>query len=185
MTAGKDVASIAGDGKTVKAKAKGTATIAICDDAGRTVKTQQVKVYKLSGAYFLQSAKVNSLNLSVKKASKAKNARAVVYKQKNAKSQQVKFTLKNGYYQVRFVHSGKYLKVKNSSKKQGAAVVQAKKASAKSQQWKITVDSKNRLTFTNRNSGKVLAIKGTAKSGASMIQRTSNGALVEKWVPVK
>lgn len=185
VVSGTDVVSIANDGVTVKAKAKGTATIAILDELGRQVKTQKVTVYKLSGSYFLQSAKKTSLNVSVKGKSKASNAQAVVAKKKNHKSQKVKFYLSNGYYQIKLAHSGKRLSVKSSSKKQNAPVVQTKKSSKKSQQWKISVDSKNRLTFTNRKSGKVLVIKGSVKSGASLVQRASTASLREKWNAVK
>ena len=185
VTSGTNVVGIAKDGKTVKAKAKGSATIAIQDNAGRTVTTKKIEVYKLSGAYFLQSAKNKTLNMSVKKASKKKNARAVMYKKKDTKSQKVKFTLQSGYYRVKYVHSGKCLTVKGASKKQKADAVQAKASTSKAMQWKISVDKKNRLTFTNRNSGKVLAINGSAKSGAGLVQRKPTGALVEKWVAVK
>jgi len=185
VVSGKGVASIASDGKTVRAKATGTAKVAVVDNVGRTVRTQTVSVYKLSGAFFLQSGKSSKLNASVKKGSKTSNARAVVAKAKNTKSQKVKFVLSNGYYRAKFVHSGKYLTVKSASKKSGAAVVQRSKSSSKSQQWKISVDGKNRLTFTNRNSGKVLVIRGTVKSGAGLSQRVPSGALREKWVPVK
>ena len=185
VVSGKDVVSIAKDGTTVKAKKKGTAKVAIYDEAGKKVKTQKVKVYGLSGSYTLNSAKNPALCVSVKKDSKRVNAAADVSKKAGKVSQAVKFTFSNGYYRIKLVGSKKYLAPKAASKKAGAAIVQVKKSSSKAQQWKISVDKGNRLTFTNRKSGKVLRIKGEIASGSTLIQGNPTTALRSKWVPTR
>ncbi|MDO4399711.1 MAG: S8 family serine peptidase [Coriobacteriia bacterium] len=185
VVSGEGVVSIAKDGVTVKAKTKGTATLAIYNKAGKKVKTQKVKVYNLSGSYTLNSAKKSMLCVSVKRDSKRVNAAAVVSKKVGKASQAVKFVRDNGYYRVKMVGSKKYLAAKGASKKAGAAIVQVEKSSSKAQQWKITVDKKNRLTFTNRKSGKVLRIKGDIASGSVLIQANPTTALYAKWIPTR
>ena len=104
-------------------------------------------------------------------------AKAVLTKSRKAKSAKLKLIYKNGYYQFMFTHSGKLLKIKSSNKKQNTPAIQALSFKSKATQWKVTVDSKNRLTFVNRNSGKVLAAKGKA-----VVQRKQTGAATEKWL---
>lgn len=183
VLSGKGIVKVSKDG-TVTAKKKGAAKVAIVDDAGRTVKTCKVKVYKLSGSFTIQSAKKANLALAVKNASKASNAPLVLQKlgSKPAKSQQFKFARSGSTYTVKVVNSGKYLAVKAASKKAGAAAVQKKKSGSAAQKWKVSVDKNNRLTFTNAKSGKVLGVKGTVKNGAKVVQQEFANSASQKWV---
>lgn len=185
VLSGKGVVSVAKNG-TVTARKQGMAKLGIFDEAGKKVKSFKVRVYKLSGVYNLQSAKKASLYWDIRDYSHKSGAQLITWKLKDAKrqkNQQFKFTRAGSTYQMKAVHSGKILTIKGSSKEAGAWVVQRAKTDAKASKWKISVDAKNRLTFTNAKSGKVLAISGAAKRGAGIIQRAPMGTSAEKWRP--
>jgi hypothetical protein len=177
VVSGTGVVSIAKNGHTVKAKKAGKAKLAVVDSVGKQVASKTVRVYKLAGKHAVCNVGKGKARLAVAKNSQKTGAKAVLTKSKAAKSAKVKIIYKNGYYQFAYAHSGKPLKIKASSKKQNARAIQAGSFKTKATQWKVTVDSKNQLTFVNRNSGKVLAAKGNA-----VVQRKSTGTTTEKWL---
>ena len=177
VVAGSGVVSIAKNGRTVKARKTGAAKLAIIDSAGTQVASKTVRVYKLAGKHAVCNVGKGKARLAVVKNSQKIGAKAVLTKSRKAKSAKLKLIYKNGYYQFMFTHSGKLLKIKSSNKKQNTPAIQALSFKSKATQWKVTVDSKNRLTFVNRNSGKVLAAKGKA-----VVQRKQTGAATEKWL---
>ena len=177
VVSGTGVVSIAKNGHTVKAKKPGKAKLAVVDSVGKQVASKTVRVYKLAGKHAVCNVGKGKARLAVAKNSQKTGAKAVLTKSKAAKSAKVKIIYKNGYYQFAYAHSGKPLKIKASSKKQNARAIQAGSFKTKATQWKVTVDSKNQLTFVNRNSGKVLAAKGN-----TVVQRKSTGTTTEKWL---
>ena len=177
VISGDNVVSVAKNGYTVKAKRSGKATIAVIDNAGKTVKTSKVTVYKLKGAKTIANAAKSKLSMCVYKDSKKSGAKVVLRNAGKMKSEKIRLVYKKGYYYFVFEHSSKLLKIKKSSKKQNAPAIQATLSHAKSLQWKVQVDKKNRLTFVNRKTGKVLAIKGK-----SVVQRKPTGKSNEKWI---
>ena len=177
VVSGSDVVSIAKDGRTVKAKGIGRAKLAVVNSAGKRVASSTIRVYKLAGKHAVCNVGKGEAKLAVSKNSKKAGAKVVLTKNGKVKSTKVKVVYRNGYYQFLFTHSSKPLKIKASSKKQYAPAVQGASPKNKATQWKVTVDSNNRLTFINRNSGKVLAAKGK-----TVVQRKPTGTSTEKWL---
>ena len=177
VVSGAGVVSVAKDGNTVKAKKTGEAKLVVVDSTGKQVASKTVRVYKLTGKHAVCNIGKGKAQLSVSKNSKKTGAKVVLTKNAKATSAKVRVLYKNGYYQFIFNHTGKPLKIQASSKNQYAPAIQALSLEKKATKWKVTVDSKNRLTFVNCNSGKVLAAKGKA-----VVQRESTDTTVEKWL---
>lgn len=177
VVSGTGIVAVAKDGHTVQAKKPGKAKLAVIDSTGKRVASSTVRVYKLTGKHAICNIGKGEAHLAVSKNSQKAGAKAVLTKNSKLKSTVVKVAYKSGYYQLLFTHSGKPLKVKASSKKQYAPAVQGSSMKNKAAKWKVTVDGKNRLTFVNCNSGKVLAAKGK-----TVVQRVSTGTATEKWL---
>ena len=177
VVSGKGVVYVGKNGRTVKALAPGKAKVAVVDATGRTLKERDITVYRLKGVHMLANVANEKLKLSVVGDSRKAGAKTVLRVTEKTKSAKLKFTYKKGFYQLVFTHSGNPLKIKASSKKQNAPAVQGKSLKLQTTQWKITVDSKNRLMFFNRVSGKALVAKGTR-----IVQRTPAFAASERWV---
>ena len=180
VISGKGVVSISKSGKTVKALKRGTAKIAIYNNAGKKVKTRTIAVYPLKGMYCIRSAADKSVYLGVIDASKANNAPLVGSKKRAGVGTEVKLVRKGFAYQVKYMHSKKLMMPINKAKGPKWQVVQAKSDGSKAQLWRIVVDKKNRISFKGVVSHKVVALKGV-HVGASVLQRVPTGGAAEKW----
>ncbi len=91
----------------------------------------------------------------------------------------------SGYCRVMNVGSGLALAVQNSSMDSGALIVQQPRLTDGSADWLPGRNAANvaTYTFTNRLSGKVLDVPGSAKSSNAQLDQSSfNGGANQKWL---
>ena len=176
-------------GNVVTAKKAGVAKLGVFNKLGKQVATRQVSVYKLSGAYLMQSCMKGKSNmcLDMEGEGAGNGVQMIVWGKHGRANQQFTFALQSdGSYMVKSVNSGKYLDVNGASKAWGQNVIQWQRNGDANQRWRIKVDTSNRLTFVNVNSGLVFDVEGgKADWGARMIQWGANGGLNQKWKLVK
>ena len=141
-----------------------------------------------NGTYRIVSALSNKLSLDVAGASTANGATVQVWKNNKSKAQKWKLTkvtktVKNGWYRIKNVGSGKVLDVAGGSTANGANVQQYKKNSSLAQAFYLTYNTKTGYyTIKNALSGKMVEVAGASiYNGANVQQYKSNNTRAQKW----
>lgn len=142
--------SVKVSGKTVTARKAGVSTIGIYNRLGKRVAAKTVTVYTFEGPVYLKTGTAAKLYLQV--------ADGEATLQGKSKAGEQFFTLKasGGYYTILAQGSGLALQPKKVDGEFTATLAEAAATGSKAQQWEVSADSKNRLAFKNRKTGKVL-----------------------------
>ena len=78
------------------------------------------------------------MNIEVSGASNDVGANVQIYSKNNAICQRIEVTyVGDGYYKLKFMHSGKYLTVKSAGKENGTNIIQADDENSDAQKWVI------------------------------------------------
>ena len=169
-------------GSTLTGLSPGKVTLAVLDVAGVERQTFEVEVYALSGWYKLTSAANAKLALNVRGGYVANSTNINLATASGARHQAWRFEEQTDCsYVIRNAKSGKLVHVAWGSAAHGANVIQYPQNDMLWQQWRMEVDAQNYVSFVSDESGLVLGVAGTAKSGANVQQQDPTGAAGQKW----
>ena len=136
-----------------------------------------------NGKYQICSALDNAYVVSVASASQADEANVILYANEYHTNQIFDFEyLKNGYYKITAVHSGKCLDVYNNENKSGANVQQYRWDNNSNQNWIVREADDGYFYIISKGNGLYLDVYGgEAHNDANIDTYSGHGGSSEKW----
>ncbi|MDO4399597.1 MAG: RICIN domain-containing protein [Coriobacteriia bacterium] len=180
---GKDVAKLKDN--TMTALKKGKASIRIVNTMGKILAEQELRVYKLSGEYYLSSSVSPGRVVDIDAWLTENGGNIILWDSTGLVNQKYNFNRKSdGTYRIKSVYSGNYLQVSENAETPNN-VEQWQGTSNDRQRWYITVDSSNLLTFVNKATGQAMALEGAStKRGTSIVCEDVSNAGSQKFYAV-
>ena len=180
---GKDVAKLKDN--TMTALKKGKASIRIVNTMGKILAEPELRVYKLSGEYYLSSSVSPGRVVDIDAWLTENGGNIILWDSTGLVNQKYSFNRKSdGTYRIKSVYSGNYLQVSENAETPNN-VEQWQGTSNDRQRWFITVDSANLLTFVNKATGQAMALEGTStKRGTSIVCEDVSNAGSQKFYAV-
>lgn len=142
----------------------------------------------LDGTYVIESAVNRGFCLDVKAASTADKANVQLYKKNGTQAQTfVLEHVKDGYYRIKNIKSGKMIDVSGAKVANKTNIWQYPWNSTNAQLWKPQKNSDGSYTFISKlNKSYVLDLSGAkAENGRNIWLYKSNGTAAQKWYLVK
>ena len=144
-------------------------------------KSQQFKLNKIqsqtiaNGLYEIELALDSNKVVEVLDASQASGANVQIYQRNDCNCQRVHIQYQaDGYYTIKFDHSGKYLDVANAGTADGTNVWQCNYNGADAQKWMIKDLGNGYYSFISKCNNKYLTVAGGKTSNCTNIEINSN-----------
>ena len=144
-------------------------------------KSQQFKLNKIqsqtvaNGLYEIELALDSNKVVEVLDASQASGANVQIYQRNDCNCQRVHIEYQgDGYYTIKFDHSGKYLDVANGGKADGTNVWQCNYNGSDAQKWTIKDLGNGYYSFISKCNNKYLTVAGGKTSNCTNIEINSN-----------
>ncbi len=138
------------------------------------VQTRAGKQTIADGVYEIELALDSNKVVEVIDATKISGGNVQVFKRNNAKCQKVQINYDgNGYYTIKFLHSGMYLDVANGKKANGTNVWQCRKNGSDAQKWSIQDLGNGYFSLISKCSGTYLTVAGGKTSNCTNIEINS------------
>ena len=123
-----------------------------------------------NGIYEIKEGKDLNKVIEVANTYKYSGANVQIYEKNNAKSQKVQITyIGDGYYTIKFMHSGMYLDVANGETKNGTNVWQCRENGSDAQKWIIRKNERGKYNIISKCSNTYLTIEnGKDENGTNI-----------------
>ena len=150
-------------------------------DSNKNTKSQKFKLNKIqsqtvaNGLYEIELALDSNKVVEVLDASQASGANVQIYQRNDCNCQRVHIQYQaDGYYTIKFDHSGKYLDVANAGTADGTNVWQCNYNGADAQKWMIKDLGNGYYSFISKCNNKYLTVAGGKTSNCTNIEINSN-----------
>lgn len=137
----------------------------------------------VDGVYSINSAIIGNMNLDVLGGEKGNGANVGIWRANNSLQQRFKITyIKDGYYEIQAMHSGKLLDVYAGLKTSGTNVDQYTKNNSDAQKWYIENVGDGYYTIISKCNGLYLDVYGGISQNGNNVQvYEKNGSLSQKF----
>lgn len=135
------------------------------------------------GTYYICSASNNKMVLDVSGCSTYNCAQVILHQNNGGKNQQVEIKYAgNGYYTIKFVHSGKYLDVYRGSAANGTALIQYNYTGGSNQLWSINKNSDGSYSIKSKIGNYCVDVYGARfVDSQKMNIWQNNGTIAQKF----
>ena len=140
----------------------------------QSVKQEEINEKIEEGLYVIETAVNSNAAVEVRDASMYSGGNVQIYRKNNAKCQTVYIkNVGDGYYTIKFEHSGMYLDVANGKNTNGTNVWQCKYNGSDAQKWKIQKLEDGYYTLISKCSNTYLTVTGGGTANCTNIEINS------------